>query len=281
MKYLAFPDLTTLRFNSAGQFVAIGGPVHPRRLLDTHVLLMGCGGTYPIALDGEEFLLQENTFLLLPAGVEHGGTTPATSDQSHLWCHFTLPHAERLPSRELAEADLVLPEFGTVAHMEKYTVLFHQLINAEYRRYTEPAHMQQITGGYLAVLLAELAEECSVGKGADGHLALVRKVEEYIRLHACEGIRPIDVAAHFHYNSDYLTSLLRAARGYSLVECITQCRVETAKKLLLDTELPVHEIARQVGVEDSKYFMKLFRKWEKVTSSEYRQMWSYLHLNRK
>ncbi len=281
MKYLSLPQLATLRFASAGQFVAIGGPVHPRRTLDTHVLLIGCGGTYPIAVDGTEFLLTENTFLLLPAGVEHTGTSPATAGQSHLWCHFALPCASLLSSPGKAEGGVVLPLFGTVAHMEKYTVLFHQLINAEYRQYTDPTHRLLLTGGYLTLLLTELAEECSVGNGSDAHLVLVRKVEEYIRLHACEGIRPADVAAHFHYNCDYLTSLLRASLGRSLVECITGCRLDVAKKLLLDTELSIHEIARQAGFEDSKYFMKLFRRAEKMTPSEYRQTWSYLHMNRQ
>ncbi len=281
MKYLSLPDLSALRFDSAGQFVAIDGPIHPRRLLDTHVLLLGCSGTYPIAVDGVEYLLRENTFLLLPAGIEHTGTAPASDDQSHLWCHFTLPGTQHLQQPAEGAETLLLPEYGTITQRETYTILFHQLINGAYRRYKNPASMERITKGYLTVLLAELADECSVGKGAEGSMALVRKVEEYIRLHACEGIRPTDVASYFHYNSDYLTALLRAATGYSLVESITLRKLEAAKKLLLDTESSVHDIAHQVGFEDSKYFMKLFRRWEKVTPSEFRQLWSYLHLNRE
>ncbi len=280
MKYLAMPHIANLQFDSAGQFVAIDNPIHPRRLLATHVLLLGCRGTYPIAIAGTEYLLCENTFLLLPAGIEHTGTAPATDDQSHLWCHFTLPHTTRLSCPDVPESGLVLPEYGTVSHRDKYTILFHQLINAEYQSYKNQSYRQQITSGYLTVLLAELADECSVGSGVEGSMVLVRKVEEYIRLHACENIHPADVAAYFHYNSDYLTSLLRNNIGCSLVECITKYKLEAAKRLLLETEISVHDIARQVGFSDSKYFMKLFRKWEKVTPSEYRQMWGYLHLNR-
>ena len=53
---------------------------------------------------------------------------------------------------------------------------------------------------------------------------------------------------------------------------IQTSRVELAKKLLLETDLSINEITEQVGYEYALSFTRLFKKYEQVSPSEYRQI---------
>jgi len=270
-----------IAYESAGQFIAGGNPTHPRRMLDSHVLLIGCEGSYPIAVGGREYVLTEGMFLLLPAGVEHYGTAPASDAQSHLWCHF---RAEALPQDAMPEraGALFLPESGRIAHMEKYAVLFRRMIDAEYSEYADGENRRRICGAYISILLASLCDDCrraQMASAGDKGAVLVERVAEWIRLHACEGIQPSDAATQFGYNGDYLTQLFRRATGQTVGEYINRRRIDEAKKLLLDTSLRIGEVAARAGFRDEKYFMKLFRRMENITPTEYRRTCARIHQN--
>ena len=279
MLYYEFP--AEIAYESAGQFIAGSHSIHPRRMLDSHVLLIGCEGSYPIAVGGREYALTEGMFLLLPAGVEHYGTAPASDTQSHLWCHFRAEALQQDAMPERAGA-LFLPESGRIAHMEKYTVLFRQMIDAEYSEYADGENRRRICDAYIAILLAALCDDCRRAQknaAGDKGAVLVERVAEWIRLHACEGIQPSDAAAQFGYNGDYLTQLFRRATGQTVGEYINRRRMDEAKKLLLDTGLRIGEVAARAGFRDEKYFMKLFRRMENITPTEYRRTCARIHQN--
>ena len=61
------------RFASAGQFLAQPGWTHPKRVLDTTVLIVVEGGRFGLSVDGRAYVLEANQALLLPAGLAHGG----------------------------------------------------------------------------------------------------------------------------------------------------------------------------------------------------------------
>lgn len=54
MMNMILKNIAGVDFASAGKFVEGDGTLHPRRRLDSAVLLVGCGGCYPIAQDGRE-----------------------------------------------------------------------------------------------------------------------------------------------------------------------------------------------------------------------------------
>ncbi|MEX0325173.1 MAG: helix-turn-helix domain-containing protein [Puniceicoccaceae bacterium] len=52
---------------------------------------------------------------------------------------------------------------------------------------------------------------------------------------------------------------------------LTQLRLSEAKRLLVETTLPVGEIASRIGIDDALYFSRLFRKDTGQSPSTYRQ----------
>jgi AraC-like DNA-binding protein len=58
--------------------------------------------------------------------------------------------------------------------------------------------------------------------------------------------------------------------GEKYVEYITKYRLEVAKRLLLETDLKIDDIAEKVGYLGRNSFIRIFRKYEGITPGKYR-----------
>ena len=101
-------------------------------------------------------------------------------------------------------------------------------------------------------------------------LAPMLAVRAWIMANACDNITVSGIAARFHYSPSYLTSVYRRAFGISVVEQIAEYRIDRARELLSSTASPVADIAREVGYDDPKYFMRVFKRRTGLTPRQYR-----------
>lgn len=62
------------------------------------------------------------------------------------------------------------------------------------------------------------------------------------------------------YNYSYLSALIKELTGKSYKELVTEQRIEQAKRLLASTNIPVYQIAEQVGYLNLNSFYKAFQK---------------------
>lgn len=282
MKHLLFFPDDKIEHISCGKFVCKeGGAVHPRRVLDSFVLLLGSSGCYHISENDTEYALTAGKFLLLFPGHEHYGTRPCEPGLSHYWCHFHLPAESRHRILESAGLDgsrsVILPTFGNAASFERARMLFHQLLDTARRDIPCRDSLCNMT---LMLLLSELAGPLEQGDNTAHAVTTAAKVADWIRLYIGEIRSAKDVAEHFGYNCEYLTTALRRASGKTLTEHIRDARMEEAKNLLLCSDLSVKEIAYRCGFSDEKYFLKVFRTAADMTPSQYRNAFVRMHYNK-
>ena len=79
------------------------------------------------------------------------------------------------------------------------------------------------------------------------------------------------VASHAGLSRAYFAITFKAEVGCSPSEYIANLRYQNAKRFLSDTKLSITEVAHSVGFDDALYFSKFFRKFEKMSPSEYRK----------
>jgi AraC family transcriptional activator of pobA len=70
----------------------------------------------------------------------------------------------------------------------------------------------------------------------------------------------------------YLSDLLKAETGKSLIEHLHLFVIEKAKTSLLNSNMSLSEIAYSLGFEYPQHFSKLFKTKTGVSPSEYRNM---------
>ncbi len=100
--------------------------------------------------------------------------------------------------------------------------------------------------------------------------ASVSKAVEFIRRHACEGVKPKDVLAELDEPRRTVELHFRQLRGRSLLEEILAVRLDRVKELLADAEVPIEAIAEQCGWQSSARLRVFFHEAEGVSMREWR-----------
>jgi AraC family transcriptional regulator, transcriptional activator of pobA len=114
---------------------------------------------------------------------------------------------------------------------------------------------------HLTLLLIDLARLAGdvVGDLRRSGEPLLAEVFEVVNRRHAEPLSLRDVAREVGITAGHLTTIVRRRTGRTVQEWIIECRMAEARSLLADTDLPVGEVARRVGMSDPGYFNRLFR----------------------
>ena len=99
----------------------------------------------------------------------------------------------------------------------------------------------------------------------------IQTVCQYIDDHLSEELTRASLAGLVYMNPDYLGSLFKDAMHCSITMYIQQKRLDQAKNMLENTELPISQIAELVGYDNLSYFSNLFRQKVGCQPGEYRK----------
>ncbi len=86
-----------------------------------------------------------------------------------------------------------------------------------------------------------------------------------------QDLRLTDLAAQFYLTAQYLSILIKKETGLTFSGLIIRKRITLAKKLLIETDLPIQDIMEQIGYRDYSGFIRLFKKQEGCTPNAYRK----------
>lgn len=106
---------------------------------------------------------------------------------------------------------------------------------------------------------------------ADGEEGLIEMIIRYLGEHYAENVTLAALADFTHFNTDYLSRVIKQKTGQKFLGILTGIRVSHAARLLSDTQLKNYEIANRVGINDERYFGQVFKKIYGVTPSQYRK----------
>ncbi|MFD2416652.1 helix-turn-helix transcriptional regulator [Amycolatopsis pigmentata] len=114
---------------------------------------------------------------------------------------------------------------------------------------------------YLTLLLVDVARLATdvVGDLRRSNETLLAQVFEVIERRFAEPLSLRDVAGSVGMTPGYLTTVVRQRTGRTVLDWITERRMVQARHLLAETDLPVGEIGRRVGIPDAGYFARTFR----------------------
>ena len=68
------------------------------------------------------------------------------------------------------------------------------------------------------------------------------------------------ICENVSYSAPHLSRTFKKETGQSVMDYLIMLKIEAAKSLILEKELPLGEIAAQVGYDDYNYFTHLFKK---------------------
>lgn len=102
-------------------------------------------------------------------------------------------------------------------------------------------------------------------------LLSMQKVMDFVDSHMAERISVEDAAAVAGYEKTRFCQIFRQTLGVSFHQYLNERRVNEAKRLLSVTAHPIGQIAEAVGLPEAKTFSRVFRAFEGITPTQWRQ----------
>jgi two-component system response regulator YesN len=138
----------------------------------------------------------------------------------------------------------------------------------------EPESLARILSQVRERLLSEENSRRQGGRESASSRPCRKEIQDalaYIREHFAEDISVTALSKVLNFSPNYLSNLFRNETGMRIFEYVNRLRMESAQRLLRDTESRVYEVAEKVGYQDVSYFCKVFKETTGTTVSEFRR----------
>lgn len=159
-----------------------------------------------------------------------------------------------------------MEELGYEKEMEQP---YYKIWNEEIDAATNENAIQQATWSLTKRIIHRMKEEKT-----SRDIKPVRLIKHYIEMNYKEDISLNQLSELVHLNPSYVSSIFKKNTGMTFSEYLIICRMEEAKKLLVQTDKSITEIAEELKYQNSKSFSKMFMKSVGLKPSEYRKIYS-------
>ena len=110
-----------------------------------------------------------------------------------------------------------------------------------------------------------------VENDTSGRNTVEKEMVSYIQQNYTGTISLKEFGEQFHLSEKYISRYFKEHFHITLSQYVTYLRLEHAKQLLQDTDLPITEIALQSGYQNVSYFIRSFKKTYEVSPLKYRK----------
>ena len=130
----------------------------------------------------------------------------------------------------------------------------------------------EVLRSLLQILLAFFLRKMLVIDNPDKEKKIIsEELLRYIEEHYNEKIGLSELSAKIFYNPSYFSRIFKESIGMSFMDYITNIRINKACELLLKTDLPISEIALNVGCSNNSAFYENFKKIKGITPAQYKK----------
>jgi AraC-type DNA-binding domain-containing proteins len=285
-----------LEYLLSGHFISTGDWIHADRILDSFEVIIGLSGTLYICQDNIEYEVEAGDVLFLVPGHRHWGykVTEKNDNLSHYWLHFRNDNLKIIDEKELlSDVSLLknnpdykglnniayIPLFSHIHNISRINILCRQLLDFSNTTYYTSRIIDHLTTTLIFEISHQTIDDFSKQKLDITNNLIFTNIVAWIKINLNNNISLKDVANKFNFNKNYLARLFKQKMGVTINNYITTLRMTKAKELLTLSELSIKEIAYEVGFQDEKYFMRLFKRSELITAKQYRNTFYHTFIN--
>lgn len=120
----------------------------------------------------------------------------------------------------------------------------------------------------------DLNLESLMNEDNKNNLNIVIEAKKFIDENYMKDIRLDDVADHVNISSFYFSRIFKKYEGKNYIQYLTKIRMEKAKEMIINNEVSIKEVAMEVGYSDQNYFSKAFKKYTKLSPSEFARQYN-------
>lgn len=130
--------------------------------------------------------------------------------------------------------------------------------------------------GIKAAFIAEIVEIIGCMHEEDSqYTPVIRQIISEVQHNYKEDMNLKTLAYKYHMNASYLGQIFQKEVGCSFAQYLSNTKNGIAKDLILNTNMKINDIARQVGYPDTSYFYRKFKQCYGVSPASLREMKKY------
>jgi len=157
----------------------------------------------------------------------------------------------------------------TVIDLAEESSLLKSMCEQLLREIKMKRESEMVTSSILECIVLMLARALQTNSRDEE--SFVKRTQKYIREHYREDLSLSDLASHVNVSVYYLSHIFKEKTGISPMKYAINCRMEQAKKLLINSADSISAIALEVGYDNSNYFSMLFKKTVGQSPLQYRR----------
>lgn len=263
--------LKNLRYTAVGE--------HQHAFFEIMYML---SGSCTNVVDSTSLLLEKGDFCIIPPQVVHSINVESDSVLLNILVRTSTFTDAFMPL--LRSSNILSDFFNEILYSNTYKkyLLFHtredeRILDYILQIYQEQSdrgrHYGEIMNGLMMAMFGKLLQihdqDVEYPESYVEKYDKIPKILAYVKKN-CRTVSLASCAEHFHFNSQYLSSLLKKHTGRTFSALLTEERMLLAGELLQKTDKPVKQIALETGYADEAYFMKVFKKYFGCTPTNFR-----------
>lgn len=244
-------------------------------------------GVLKMLVDGENFILNENDFLIIKPGSYHDFIYEPNEKSTAFLFVFEQPYYDE----SIADADLENSNFITNAlqYIKCKPYVFNEdkmdcsrFIEAFMREFETklPGYEQMVYNCFTEFMIgifrnfifpvAQSNRESKSDSDFSCNLNIALECTRYIHDHYHENIKLQDAAEYFHISERHISRTFENYFGKTFKKTLNMIRISYAKNYLANSDYSIDEISESVGFASSNVLYRLFKNSEGITPLEYR-----------
>ncbi|MDD5688554.1 MAG: helix-turn-helix domain-containing protein [Elusimicrobia bacterium] len=182
-------------------------------------------------------------------------------------------HKEYLTSSTPAE--IIYFEWDEKRKKTEIPILTHD-VNKKIRFLTQWLYEKSKSNSLYRSLLQEkifeviLAELIDISKSKESH-PIINSIRNFMKEHLREHLTLEDLAGNANMGKFQFLRKYNKLTGRTPMEDLRIVRIETAKDMVLTTDMPLKAISKEVGLSDEYHLSKMFRKYFGTPPGQFRR----------
>ncbi len=198
---------------------------------------------------------------------------------------YFLPELVYRPGESTIDFDYLIPFYSNDIEFNPRIPSRNPVCASVYRRMMTIHHELQLRRNYFAAAVKNQVCEMLVelvryywqfSADLKRHEELQKQVDrlngalDFLKAHYREPITLGRIADVAYVSPSYFCKLFKRVTGHSFTEYLKRMRVDSAKDLLLNSDLSIGRVAEEVGFESHSYFNRVFKQLSGLSPTEFR-----------
>lgn len=257
----------------------------PRRIYD-HQFLYCFMGSAHMVLGERSYSVKKGMLVVIPPNVPH--LFWVEDEESELyWFHcdflfypdrkwlfklynepeeymklFGLPleHEEHIRENPVFQSGYCLPECLAIENRDQVEYLFRTI----YKAYLKHDHFWQLAAkaAFLQLLEEVFNQTCAAQPGNAGGRKVAGQMKRFVAANYYKPITVRQICEETGLHCEYASKRFKEETGMKPVEYLNRYRVGKAKRLMMEADLDLVDIAEMVGFNSVNYFCNVVKKYE-------------------